>query len=55
METPTFTAYNSATEPFRLDRLRIVWGYTVALADCYERAWKSPEGDRSTNVEHENR
>ena len=33
--SPTFTAYNQATEPSRIDRLRTVWGYVVGLADHY--------------------
>ncbi len=32
---PVFTAYTEATEAFRIDRLRTVWGYAVGLADHY--------------------
>jgi hypothetical protein len=39
---PRFTAYNQATEPSRLDRLKMVWGYAVALADqCGNAAFTS--------------
>jgi len=37
-DSPKFTAYNQATEPFRIDRLRTVWGYVVGLADHYGNA-----------------
>jgi hypothetical protein len=30
---PKFSAYREAEEGFRLDRLRMAWGYAVAVAD----------------------
>ena len=33
--TPKFTATNQTTESGRIDRLRTVWGYAVALAEHY--------------------
>lgn len=32
-QEPIFSAFNEATEPDRLNRLRSVWGYALGLAD----------------------